>query len=362
MSELPTRPNDLSHIANRFPDVNAARKEGRDDGRAWEWSWWSLSWPLFYKRKSPIPGVDQETPPAYEAELQEKAQRYRRRIDEGGEQIRERLEGRREQLQVEGAAAKDRYEEAQTEEEWRKEKLDAVKDRLDATPRPTLSRGAMYAIESVTALAEGTLASVAFYGIDLPLIAAATGGVISGVGVACLAHDLGKRANKTNRSIWENASLTAILVLLVSYVYGVSWARFRYMTDAFGMEDAGYIFWLLAAVSLVLIGAAFLASYAAHTEDLEFNQLTQKRDELEKEVEELRDRRQEAKEELTKLGSELQQIESELQGLPELVRTSQARVDKAADERRQAYRSANMRARPDGEVPRCWRSGNGASA
>lgn len=362
MSKLPAHPDDLSRIANRFPDLDTVREHGRDDGQAWEWSWTSLSRPLFYKRKPPVPSVDQETPPAYEAELQEKAQRLCRKIDERGEQMKERLEGRREQLQVEGNAAKKRYEEAQAEEEWRKEKLVAVKDRLDEAPRPTLSRRAMYAIESITAVAEGSLASVAFYGIDFPLIVALVGGTVSGIGVASFAHDLGKRARKTNRSAGENAALVAIPTLLLGYVYGVSWARFRYMTEALGMENAGFTFWLFAAVSLVLIGAAFAASYAAHTEDLEFNQLTQKKDELEEEVETLRGRRQEAEEEVEELGSEVMQVESRLQRLPQLVTTAQATVDKAADERTEAYRSANIRARPDGEVPRCWRSNNGASA
>lgn len=349
-------------VLKDLPDAESARRQGREDGRDWQRSWMSLSSPVFREEKDPAPPPHREDTPAFEDELQATAKRLRREIDEQAEQRKEALRTERERVQVKGAAAEERFEKAKDEERRREEKLKTLQEKLDESPRPTISSTAMFAIESVTALGEGSLASVALYGLDVPLIAAGCGGLISGVGVACGAHELGKQVNKSSRSGPENLTLVGLTLLLSLYVYFVSHARWWYMEDVLGLESAGFALWLFVAVSAILIVSAFLASYAGHTENLEFQQLSQKKAELEEELTNLRAQRQEAEEEVVQLGSELRQVENALERLPDRVEAAKETVTETIGERIDAYRVANLRARPDGEIPRCWQSTNGATS
>jgi uncharacterized protein YhaN len=353
--------NPFKLILEELPDAKVVRNQGRKDGRPWRRAWLSISSPAFRTEKTPVPPADQEDTPTFEAELQATANRLRRMIDERAEQRKEALRTERDRIQVNGDAAEDRFKKAKDAEQRREEKRKAVQERLDGAPRPTISRTAMFAVESVTALGEGALASVALYGLDVPLIAAGCGGLISGAGVACGAHELGKQSNKTNRSGLENLTLVGLTLLLSIYVYFVSHARWWYMEAALGLESAGFALWLFVAVSAILIAAAFLASYAGHTENLEFQQLSQKKTELEEELADLHAERQEAEEELVELGSKLRQVENALERLPDRVEAAKETVSETIGERIDAYRTANVRARPDQELPRCWRSANGAS-
>ena len=308
------------------------------------------------------PPVHRENTPAFEVELKATAERLQREIDEQAERRKEALRGERERIQVNGGAARERFEKAKDAEQRREEKLETIQENLDEVSRPTISRTAMFAVKSVTALGEGALASVALYGFDFPLIFAGCGGLISGAIVAYIAHELGKQANKKIRSGLENLMLVVSALILSLYAYFVSHTRWWYMEDALGLESASFALWLFVAVSGVLIAAAFLASYAGHTENLEFQQLSRKKTELEEELADLHAERQEAEEELVELGSRLRQVENALERLPDRVEAAKETVSETIGERIDAYRVANLRARPDGEIPQCWQSTNGASS
>ena len=348
-------------IFEELPDAESVRRTGREDGRDWQRSWMSFSSPAFREEKPPVPPVHREDTPAFEVELQATAERLRREIDEQAERRREALRGERARIQVNGGAARERFDKVKQKEARREDKLKAIQEKVDEAPRPTLSRTTMVGVESVTAVGEGALASVALYGIDVPLILAGCGGLISGVGVAGIAHELGKQANKKIRSGLENLMLVVSALILSLYAYFISHTRRWYMEDALGLESASFALWLFVAVSGVLIAAAFLASYAGHTENLEFQQLSRKKTELEEELADLHAERQEAEEELVELGSRLRQVENALERLPDRVEAAKETVSETIGERIDAYRVANLRARPDGEIPRCWQSTNGAS-
>jgi len=352
--------NPFQSILEELPDAESVRRQGHEDGRDWQRAWMSLSSPVFREEKDPVPPVHQEDVPAFQDELQAKAERLRREIDEQARRRREALRGERERIQVNGSAAQERFDKVNQKEARREEKLKAIQEELDEAPRPTLSRAAMVGVESVTAVGEGALASVALYGIGVPLIFAGCGGLISGAGVACIAHDLGKRAHKSSRSGGENIGMALSVIALATYVFGVSYARYWYIEGALGLESIGFTFWLFAAISAILALTAFLASYAGHTADLEFRELSQKKAELAAELDDLRSRRQEAEEELVKLGTGLRQVENALEHLPDRVEAAKETVAETIGERIDAYRVANLRVRPDGEIPQCWRSTNGA--
>ena len=348
-------------IFKELPDAESVQRKGREDGRDWQRSWMSFSSPAFREEKPPVPPVHREDKPSFEVELKATAERLRREIDEQAERRKEALRGERERIRVNGGAAQERFDKVKQKEARREDKLKAIQEKVDKAPRPTLSQTAMVGVESVTAVGEGALASVALYGIDVPLIFAGCGGLISGVGVACIAHDLGKRANKSSRSGGENIGMVLSVIAVATYVLGVSYARYWYVEGALGLESGGFTFWLFAAISAILVLTAFLASYAGHTTDLRFRELSEKKAELKAELDDLRSRRQEVEEELVKLGSELRQVENALERLPDRVEAAKETVSETIGERIDAYRTANVRARPDGEIPQCWRSANGAS-
>lgn len=336
---------------------HSVKRQGKKDGRDWEWTIWP-----FRKEKSPRPAPDQEFA-SYWQNLKEAAEHDIHNV------LVPSWREEDSRLKQEYCAALAEYNQARAElererpeaEEARKGLEKAREEFLNVDP-PTLNRKWAHFWLAIIGIGELFFNSTVFQILGQGRLETYLAALAVAAGIPLAGHLVGQVLKQIRKTRTDWAMIVAVPAGVIGGLYGLSLLRAEYfevsqVNEILGLQlTPGEFTLMFLLLNILLLFVAILISYASsHPYPQEYQRLRKKyqssREILEKEGGEA----QSALRRYEKAEKRLHRArQGRIKHYQEYRDRLQGKIE-AAEMFSHVYRSANLRARPDGAVPLCFK-------